>query len=373
MKSKKNQEKLSLLILGVFLISIGVFSGCKNENRNTETQGETVTVIDDAGRTVIINMPVESFAYHGHNSYVYETLRAINAGDKIIGVSDRFVTKGKSRYCEAYFPELIGFKNVGLLKTPDYEVINILRPDVVISDEESYYDKDKTPGIHVIAIDVRQTTFKDNTMKFGYLFGKEKEAKKYIDWYNKWENEIKTRIKGLADDEKPFVYIGYYDAVKYGSTTFQVPSKYNYRSAMVHMAGGRTLGDKLKGIDIGKMDAEWIITKNPDVIIFSASTKYVGYDVNDPSEVQTLIEGFLSRSEFSEISAVKNNRVYVVSHAYILCGGDSGLIGSMYYAKWLYPDRFADIDPQEMHQEFVTTFQHLDLSIKGTICVYPTK
>ncbi|MBU4406039.1 MAG: ABC transporter substrate-binding protein, partial [Candidatus Altiarchaeota archaeon] len=243
MKPKINKKDLSMLITIIAIIAVVIFSGCVGEEKPTEKQGETVTVIDDAGRTVTINTPIESFVYHGHNSYIYETLRAIGVGDRIVGTSDRFVTAGKSRYSEAYFPKLVNFTNVGLLKSPDYEVINVLKPDVVISDEESYYDRDKTPRIPVIAIDVKPTTFKENTMKYGYLFNKEKEAKKYIDWYNKWENEIKNRTEDISDDEKPLVYIGYYDTVEYGSKTFQVPAKDNYRNIMVHTAGGRGMGD----------------------------------------------------------------------------------------------------------------------------------
>lgn len=371
MKSKIHKTGLGYLITVLVIIGIGIFLGCISEKEPIEKQGETVTIIDDAGRTVTINIPIKSFVYHGHNSYVYETLRAINVSERIIGITDRFVRPGKYRYSEAYFPELINLTNVGLLKSPDYEVINTIKPDVLITDEERYYEAEKTPYIPVIALDVKPTTFRENTMKYGYLFNKEKEAKEYIDWYNKWENEIRRQIGDIPENEKPLVYIGYYDAVKYGSKVFQVPARDNYRSVMVHMAGGRTLGDEISGSGISKVDAEWIITQNPDVIIFSASNHYVGYDVKDQSRVKKLIDDFLSRPEFAGVKAVKNKKVYVVSHAYLLCGGASGLIGTMYFAKWLYPERFADIDPRVMHQEFVTKFQHLDLNVNDTVCVYP--
>lgn len=367
MNGKRKIKDLSIVIAVIAIMTVATCFECKSE----EKQGESVTVVDDAGRTVTIKTPIESFVYHGHNSYIYETLRAIGVSNRIIGTSDRFVTAGKSRYSEAYFPELVNFTNVGLLQSPDYEIINTLRPDVVISDEESYYEQEKTPRIPVIAIDVKPASFKENTMKYGYLFEKEEEAKKYVDWYNTWENEIKRRTESISEDEKPLVYIGYYDAVKYGSKTFQLPAKENYRNVMIHMAGGRGMGDEISGSGMPEVDAEWIITRNPDVIIFSASTQYVGYDVNDPSGVKALIDDFLSRPEFAGVNAVKNKRVYVVSHAYILCGGASGLIGSVYYAKWIYPELFGDIDPAEIHQEFVTTFQRVDLNVKDIICVYP--
>jgi iron complex transport system substrate-binding protein len=327
-----------------------------------------LTIVDDTGEAVTVKKPIESFVYHGHNSYVYETLRAIDAADGIIGISDRFVTPGKSRYSEAYYPELCGFTNVGILKTPDYEVVNTLRPDVVISDEERYYDRTKTPGIPVVAMDVRLANFREATMKFGYIFDRVEEAEEYINWYNDLEDEVNERIEGLTDDEKELVYIGYYNP---GTTSYQVPARDNYRAEMVYRAGGDYIGDEIDGTGMIKVDAEWVITRNPDVIIFSGSNQYVGYDIEDTSEVIALIDDFTSRPDVAGINAVINNRVYVVSHAFILCGGASGLIGTTYYAKWMYPDLFADMDVTAMHQEFVTRFQRIDLDLEECYCVYP--
>ncbi len=40
---------------------------------------EFLVVLEDTGGFVKIAQPVQSFVYHGHNTYVYETLRAIGA------------------------------------------------------------------------------------------------------------------------------------------------------------------------------------------------------------------------------------------------------------------------------------------------------
>ena len=97
----------------------------------------------------------------------------------------------------------------------------------------------------------------------------------------------------------------------------------------------------------------------------------MGYDMDNAQNVTEAIDEFMKRPEFANVNAVKNKQIYMVSHTYILCGGASGLIGTLYYAKWLYPDLFADMDAQAIHQEFVTRFQHLDLDVTKSICVYP--
>ena len=327
-----------------------------------------MAMIDDTGEVLKFFKPVESFVYHGHNSYVYETLRAIGVADRLVGVSDRFVTPGKSRYSEAYYPELCGFTNVGILKSPDYEVVNNLKPDVVISDEEQYYDRTKTPGIPLIANDVRLANFRDATMKFGYIFDRVEEAEEYIAWFNDWEDVIDEKVETISEDKKPLILLCYF---KPGSTSFSLPARDSYRSLMARKAGGNYIGDRFDGAGSVTVDAEWVMEENPDVIIFSGSTQYVGYDIEDPSEVIAMINDFTSRPELAQVNAIKNKKVYVVSHAFLLCGGGSGLIGTAYFAKWMHPDPFADMNIQEMHQEFVTDFQHLDLDTEVCISAYP--
>ena len=366
--------KLIMVVAVIAIISIVAFAGYASEKKS-EIQGKTVTIVDDTGRKVAVHVPIKTFVYHGHNCYLYEMLRALGVEDRVIGVSDRFVRPGGYRYSPAYFPELLNVTDVGLLKSPDYELIDKLKPDAVFTDSTRWYDWKKTPDIPVIIMDLRPTTdlteFKKKVMELAILFNEEKEAKEYIEWHTKWFNEIKKRIEDIPYDKRPLVYIGYYNAVKYGGKTFQVPARDSYRSVIVRMAGGRPLGDEINGSGNINVDVEWVIKRNPDVMMFSISEPYLGYDVTDPSKAKKMIEQFMSRSEFAHVSAVKNKRVYMVSHAYILCGGASGLINSLYLAKWLYPERFADIDPQAVHQEFVTKFQHLNLDVNKTWCVYP--
>jgi len=330
---------------------------------------EFLVVLDDTGSSIRIPTPVTSFVYHGHNSYVYETIRAIGVSDEIIGITDSFVTPGGSRYSETYFPELLSnVENVGSLQAINYEVINNLKPDVVLTDAREYYDPTKTPGIPVVALDVNVLNSKEAAMRYGYIFGRVSEANEYVNWVEDLEDEILVRTETVPESERPLVYCSFYNI---DTTTFQVPARDNYRSVIVKKAGGKYIGDEMEGSGILNVDAEWVISRNPDVIIFSAANTIMGYDIDNSQSATNAIDEFLKRPEFAKVNAVENRQIYMVSHAYILCGGASGLIGTLYYAKWLYPDLFADMDVQAVHQEFVTRFQHLDLDVKDSISAYP--
>jgi len=34
------------------------------------------------------------------------------------------------------------------------------------------------------------------------------------------------------------------------------------------------------------------------------------------------------------------------------------------FAKWLYPDLFGDLDPEQVHQEYIDRFQNVDYDLK---------
>ena len=332
-----------------------------------------LTVEDDFGEAVTLRLPIEDFTYHGHNAFVYETLRAIGVADRIVGITDRFVKEGSYQYSEKFFPELIGLTNIGLLKSPDYEVINELKPGAVITDEERYLDREKLPDIPVIALDVKPAQFTENTRKYGYIFGKIEEAGEYISWRNGLEDEIKERTAGLSDDEKPLVYLGYY---KPGTTSCAVYGKDHHRSYPVHVAGGANLGDEISGSVSLTVDPEWIIERNPDVVILLISSlQQVGYDVDDPSDLAALREEFMNRPEFAAVNAAQTGDVYVVTFPMMIVGGGSSILASAYYAKWLQPDAFEDMDPQAVHQEYLDRFQTIDFDVKehGVFVYHPEK
>lgn len=331
---------------------------------------EFLVVRDDAGRTVRVDEPIDSFVYHGHNIFVYETLRAIGVSNKIVGVNSDYVTPGLSRYSETYFPELLSVENLGGLQAINYEVINNIKPDLIITDYLEYYDPTKTPDFPTIALDVNITNPKEATMRYGYIFGEVSKAEEYVSWMNDQEKKISEKVESIPESKRVSVYVcvGLPDV---STSKYSTPSKKHHYCQEVRNAGGIPINDEIdiKGISVD-VDAEWIVSRNPQVILLSTN-QMVGYDAHDSKEVAEYINAFLQKPELATVDAVKNKRVYMISHAFLKCGGASGLLCSLYYAKWLYPDLFADMDAQAIHQEYVSKFQHLDIDVNKCIMAYP--
>jgi len=66
---------------------------------------------------------------------------------------------------------------------------------------------------------------------------------------------------------------------------------------------------------------------------------------------------------------MKDDKVYVIIKELT---GNKHFLAIGYLAKWFYPDLFEDLDPQAIHQEYLTRFQGLDYSLgEHGVFVYP--
>jgi hypothetical protein len=110
--------------------------------------------------------------------------------------------------------------------------------------------------------------------------------------------------------------------------------------------------------------------RNPEVIVKQgyARGKY-GYNVDDVTWLRDIRDEIAGRPELANVSAVKDERGYVILKE--LTGGKH-FIAIAYMAKWFYPDLFEDLDPQAIHQKYLTEFQGLDYDLdEQGVFVYP--
>jgi iron complex transport system substrate-binding protein len=140
---------------------------------------------------------------------------------------------------------------------------------------------------------------------------------------------------------------------------------------MIVTAGGINIAADLTGMV--KVDPEWVLEQNPDIIVKHASRSFgfsTGYDTDDPSGLIATRDEIMNRPELANVKAVKNGRVYVIDSHHT--AGPGCAIGIAYWAMWFYPDLFEDLDPKAIHQEYLTRFQGLDIDLdeKG-VFVYP--
>ena len=304
--------------------------------------------------TVTINKPIKGIVVLG--GYGPEAIRVLNAADKIVGIDTGIATK-------ELYPEISKLPTVGKWSNPDIEAIINLMPDFVLTYENTpgieVEDKLKTANIPMVRLNFYSTIAPQSIEKLGYILDRKEHAKDYSDYVNKYFDIIESRVGGLSDDEKPKVFMegGKY---KTAPTTGTV-------GIACTMAGGKNIvtADMDPGTGASfSVDPEWVVDQNPDIIL-KKDWRNLGYrSTIDMSALKETRDEIMGRPELANVEAVKNGRVYLDGYETIYV---RGFIGTIYMAKWFHPELFEDLDPKEIHQDFLEGFE--GMAYKG-IYVY---
>jgi len=316
-----------------------------------------ITIVDSAGRYVTVPWPLKRIVALTTDSL--EVLIALHAEDLVVGVTA--YVKGK--------PELTAHLGnvtyVGTCFKPNIEAIVSVKPQVVITyvrwpKPEVLDEKLKPFGIKVIRLDFYKiSTLFTEVKLLGLLINHTKEADEFVKFWNDILTSIRSKVLKLKPNQMVRVYFeGYHDYVANGPGSGGDDD--------LKMAGGVNIfGDS--PIPYPKVSSEAVIEKNPDVIIKAVSTaKFKPYGAKNASILKEIRDSIMSRPGWSAIKAVKEGRVYIISGA--LTAGPRAVIAIAYIAKWLYPDLFKDLHPEEILKTYFEKFLRVPCS---GIWVYP--
>jgi iron complex transport system substrate-binding protein len=93
---------------------------------------------------------------------------------------------------------------------------------------------------------------------------------------------------------------------------------------------------------------EWVIDQDPDVILKIAMSP------EEYDQLDVVRQKILARPGFDRIQAVRDTRVYVMNGD--VMSSPRGIVGLLLAAKALYPDQFADINPENVLNEYAFAF-----------------
>jgi len=316
-----------------------------------------LTIVDSADRIVTVKKPVERIVI-GTPSWMYDAVWIIGAQDEVVGVTK----EAKERFAKM-LPGIQDKQSIGSYRDPDFEVILSLEPDIVFG-ERRYVEGLKDTGIPVITMKFREIEKVDSEFRIlAKILGKEERVESFIGWKNGYIDQLKEKTKEI--ESKVRVYAEWSD----------VPLCTGSRGSGVHdvieLAGGYNIANDLHG-PYPQVSPEWVLDKNPEVIIFPAfadfaPTDLTGYHINSHENAKQFIEEARNRIELNGTDAVKNNRVYVLDGHYTE-SAVKNFIGAFYCAKWFYPELFKDLKPEEIHREYFEEW--LGVPYKG-IWAYP--
>lgn len=244
-----------------------------------------------------------------------EILYALNVQDNLVAVT---------RYCD--FPEEAKKKpKIGGWLDINDELIISYNPDLILTStfvQNKITNRYKKSKMNIAAL--MPTTLKgvyDSIIKIGKLVGKENEALKLIESMKNKFNEIENIIKQNKIKIKPRVYIEEWHKPPTVSG--------NWVPALVKMANADYSLIKA-GMHSKEVTTEQIKNYDPEIIIISIC----GMADKAPKEWVT------KRSGWENLSAVKNNKVFVFDDSWLNRPGPRLVAGLENLAKVIHPECF---------------------------------
>ncbi|MBN6066216.1 ABC transporter substrate-binding protein [Aggregatibacter actinomycetemcomitans] len=344
-------------------------------------QAEVKTIKDVLGRDVKVDVPVKN-AVLGFYYPDYIAVTGVENFKHIAGISREFWEKfnpGSWALFSEKMPQLKNIADVGNVNTGTFstEKTLALKPDVLILAEWQYQTlaselpRIEQAGVPIVVVDFNAQTVERHTQSariFGQLAGTEARAEKIAKEYADGIADIQKRVKD-AKQPKPKIYIEFGNK---GPGEYSFTFGKNMWGAIADMVGGDNISAPFVE-NWGPINAEQLLTSKPEVVIISGTE--MGHDTNaemmsmgigiSEDDAQHRLKGFTQRPGWNELPAVKNHRVYGMYHTASRSMVD--LASAQFMAKTLYPQAFADVDPQKTFMDFHKNY--LPITPTGTFFI----
>lgn len=220
-------------------------------------------------------------------------------------------------------------------------------------------------GIPVVVADYNAQTVEKHvasTLLIGEVMGTEDRAKKLAAEYEAAVADVKARVAAAGTPAKRvYVELGNRGPDVFGNSYGEL-----MWGGMVIAAGGENIA-KDQVAKWAPLNPEYVIAQNPEVI-FIAGSGWVGRDQAvhmgpgvDPAVSHERIRPYLDRPGWADLQAVKDGQVHGLYHGGARTLYDYAYL--QYIGKVLYPDAFADIDPQQTLDRYFE--EYLPIEAKG--------
>ena len=346
---------LSLMIMGTSLV------GCTNHTVSTEqtststenvqesststsnevVQSETMTVVDQLGRTVEVPREINRIV----SSYYISSslLIALGAEDKVVGLEMKADTREIYKKAAPEFLELPG---VGTSKSISVEETLALKPDLVILPYrlEEFVEQFEALDIPVIVVEPESMDqFLESITLIGTAIGEEEKAEALLNYYEEKIAEISSLTEGL--EERPRVYMSG------GSSAFTTCTSNMYQNDLIHLAGGQNVSEALTDGYWANVSAEQILAWDPEFIF---NVNYASYDISELTK----------DAQLAPVSAIKENRVYTFPS--VLEAWDyptpSSILGILWLTHQLHPELYSVEAYTQDAQDFYKTFYEIEIT-----------
>ena len=338
---------------------------------------QDIPVTDTLGREVMIPQAPERILL----GFYFEDFYAVggaDAYDRVVAISKDTWAGWRNLQWKTYaaaIPRLEELADVGEVDSGTFslEAVVAAKPDLAILAAWQYKalgevaDRIEAAGIPVVVLDYNAQTVEkhvQSTQLFGQIMGAEERAKTLADEYASQIAKIEERLAAMPKGKAPKVYV---ELARKGKDTVDNSYSGTQWGSVINQVGAINIADGQIS-NWGKLSPEYLLAQNPQAILLAGSgwsgrdeAVIMGPNV-DSALTHERMKAYLGRPGWDGLDAVKNGKVFGIYH-----GGNRTLYDFaflQFVAKGLYPDAFADVDPQASLEQFFETY--MPVAFKGT-------
>ena len=332
-----------LLAFGLILSLMLSFIVCGSTGAAAELNGSQtypVTVTDQAGRSVTIEEEPQRLitAYYISSSL----LIALDVDERIVGIENKPAKRAVYALSE---PALLDLPQIGSAKELDIEAVMALEPDLLIVPMKL---KNTVPtleelGLTVLVVDPEDRQRLNGMIQLiGQAVNRNERAASLLDWSAAQQSFL---TEALTDAETPAVYLAG------NSSMLKTAGDAMYQADMIRLAGGSNVAGAIEDTYWAEINYEQLLTWDPEYIILAADADYT-------------VEDVLADPNMADCKAVVNGHVYrFPNHAEAWDSPvPSSILGAVWLANILHPDKISDAECSARMNEFYETFYHFTYS-----------
>ncbi|MBS3936212.1 MAG: ABC transporter substrate-binding protein [Sulfuritalea sp.] len=352
----------------------------------TATHAAARSLTDLAGRNVIVPAKVERVLLGEGRFIPALALLEKDPVARVVGMMgefERYDAAGYAQY-KAAFPAIERIARVGRGSGESFSVEQAiaLAPDLAIFGLEGHgpapKDKDtiarlEKAGVTVVFIDFRQEPLLNTPRSIavlGAVLGRRAAADAYIAFYETEMARVAQRLPKAgngAGAALPTVFIE--NRVGLSDECCQTMAN-GMMGRFVDFAAGRNIARDLIPGSFGTLSLEYLLTQQPQVYIGTAigapatadkTPRRIVLGAGASEEIaRASLARAVQRRGIAELNAVKQGRAHAIWHHFY--NSPLNVVAVQVVAKWLHPERFADLDPQETLRTLYARFQPVPLS-----------
>lgn len=357
---------------------VGVSTGRTVTAAEGSTRSGSLTVTDVRGRTVDVPVPATRLLIDDARHLIALSLILPDPSAVLAAWphdTHRIGAATWEQYRET-FPRLESLPRVASsAATFSLEQALAVRPDVAVfslnqGPSDAQIDQLSRAGIPVVFVDFFFQPFEHvepSLRLLGALTGREDRAEAFIALRRRRIDLIASRLRGTASPA-PTVFLEAHAGMS--DECCNSPGRGNVGDYIAFVGGHNIGADVLPGAS-GRLNVEYIVSRNPDVYIatggphLEAAGGLVVGPGYSPDEGRAALARMADRPGIALLPAVKTGRVHALSHQ--LLNSPLDILAVEALARWIRPGLFGDLDPTATLAEINSGF--LTVPLEGTFWV----